>query len=60
LAATSTWQPGDVVRDPLTIALPPDLPSGSYTVQAGMYLRETGARLPTADGDSVLLLVFTR
>ena len=64
LAATSVWQPGDMVRDPLTITLPPDLAAGTYTVQAGMYLRETGVRLPVTgdnpNGDAVLLTSFMR
>jgi len=52
LAATSVWQPGDVARDPYVIPLPPDLP-GDTAVRVGLYLRETGARLPVNGGDFV-------
>ncbi|MCI0396929.1 MAG: insulinase family protein, partial [Chloroflexi bacterium] len=59
LAPTNLWQPGDVVRDPYQIELPPELPAGMYTLQTGMYLRETGARLPVvgeqASGDTIFL-----
>jgi len=44
-APTSLWQPGDTIRDPLTIPLPPELLAGSYRLIAGVYLRETGERL---------------
>lgn len=46
LAPTSIWQQGDFVRDPLRLPLPPDLASGEYRLVSGVYLRETGERLP--------------
>jgi hypothetical protein len=58
---TSSWQPGDRIRDDRALALPADLPPGRYTVAVGMYrwpslehLPATiaGARLP----DDVLLI----
>ena len=52
LAATHLWQPGDMIRLPHQLLLPPALGSGEFTVQIGMYLRETGARLP-AVGETV-------
>jgi len=61
LAATSVWQPGDIIRDPHLLALPPDLPAGEYTVLAGLFQRDTMARLPVtapAGGDSVVLGQF--
>ncbi|HRQ36946.1 MAG TPA: hypothetical protein PLD25_03410 [Chloroflexota bacterium] len=54
LAPTGQWQPGDMIRHPLAIPLPPDLPAGVYTLRTGLYLRETGERL-TAVGDTVML-----
>ena len=53
LAPTSQWQPGDIIRDPLSIALPPDLPAGEYAVRVGLYVRETGERL-TVSGENVI------
>ena len=59
LAATSVWRPGDLIRDPVTLPLPEDLAAGEYTILLGMYLRETGERLPVSDAaaqDNALLL----
>ena len=53
---TSLWQPGEFIADTYTLPLPPDLPPGDYAIKVGMYLAETGARLPVAgDGDRVEL-----
>lgn len=60
LAPTSRWQPGDIVRDPLTIALPDGPTGATLTVNVGLFLRETGARLPLdGGGDSLRLGQFT-
>ncbi|MFN2161820.1 MAG: hypothetical protein ACK2UN_07095, partial [Candidatus Promineifilaceae bacterium] len=59
LAATSVWRPGDLIRDPVTLPLPEDLAAGEYTILLGMYLRETGERLPVSGAaaqDNALLL----
>ena len=50
LAATNLWQPGDTIRDSYQLLPPPDLPADSYTVNVGLYLRETGERLPVEEG----------
>jgi hypothetical protein len=42
---TSLWVPGEYVADPYTF----NLASGSYTLELGLYLSETGARLPVFD-----------
>jgi hypothetical protein len=42
---TSRWPPSLYVRNPLTLALPPDLPPMRYTLVAGLYDPEGGARL---------------
>ena len=58
-APTSTWTPGEIIRDEYTLQLPAKLPPGPYRLIAGMYLLETGERLPvTQNGarrDFVLL-----
>jgi len=62
---TSFWDAGEVVHDPRTIVVPADLPPGDYPLVAGMYLLETGERLPwlapdgNVQGDSVPLAVLT-
>jgi hypothetical protein len=53
---TTLWQPGEFVSDAYTLSLPPDLPPGEYTLEAGMYLAETGARLPVAGDDDRIVL----
>ena len=35
---TSRWQVGEVVRDEHTLDIPPELPSGAYTIAIGMYV----------------------
>ncbi len=48
---TSVWQPGEIVTDTYTIALPADLPPGQYTVQTGFYHLPTLTNL----GDATVL-----
>jgi hypothetical protein len=48
---TSHWPPSLYLRNPLTIALPPDLPLVRYTLTAGLYDPQTGARLPVTGCD---------
>ena len=48
LVATDIWQPGDIIRDPLSIPLPADLSPGSYDIRLGVYSPETGERLPVS------------
>jgi uncharacterized membrane protein len=57
---TSSWQPGEVLRDRHVLSLPVDLPPGTYHLQVGAYYWQTGERLPTfvdgtAAGDSITL-----
>lgn len=46
---TSFWAAGEVVTDPHTIIVPDDLPPGGYPLVTGMYVLETGERLPAFD-----------
>jgi hypothetical protein len=51
---TSIWNPGEVVVDVHTLAIPRDLRPGTYRLLVGLYHQPTNARAPTADGgDSV-------
>jgi hypothetical protein len=53
---TTLWQPGEFVHDVYTLSLPPDLPAGDYVLEVGLYLADTGARLPVVgNGDHVVL-----
>jgi hypothetical protein len=49
--ATSTWAPGEVIRDVYTVAVPADAPPGAYAVEIGLYLLQTGQRLPVLNRD---------
>jgi hypothetical protein len=40
-----TWLPGEVVVDPRPLSLPADLPTGTYSLEVGLYEPDTGVRL---------------
>ncbi|MBN1221137.1 MAG: DUF2079 domain-containing protein [Anaerolineae bacterium] len=46
---TSTWQPGEELRDRHGLTLPPDLPPGTYRLQMGVYYWQTLERLPVLE-----------
>ncbi|GIK39820.1 MAG: hypothetical protein BroJett011_36530 [Chloroflexota bacterium] len=50
---TSTWQPGETLQDRHLLALPPDLPSGTYHLEAGVYYWQTLERLPVVENGGV-------
>ncbi len=47
---TSTWQPGQVILDVHSLAVPADAPPGDYVLEAGLYLLATMERLLATDG----------
>jgi hypothetical protein len=58
---TTTWEAGEIVRDQYDLGISPDAPPGPYQIEVGMYLAETGERLPVlaedgrVRGDKILL-----
>jgi hypothetical protein len=58
---TSFWDPGEVVRDQYEFVVDASAPPGEYRVEVGMYLLDTGERLPVRSeggqpvGDRILL-----
>ena len=58
---TTLWVEGEVVADEYEIVVKPDAPTGQYVIEVGMYLPQSGERLPVLDelgqveGDRVLL-----
>ena len=46
---TSRWLENEVVVDKYDVAIQPDAPPGLYRIEVGMYLLETGQRLPVSD-----------
>lgn len=55
------WLPGQTYIDPYRLSLPPDLPSGDYRLEVGMYGMTSQRRFPVVDllgnlaGDRVIL-----
>jgi hypothetical protein len=58
---TTIWEAGEIVRDQYDLGISPDAPPGPYQIEVGMYLAETGERLPalaedgSVRGDKILL-----
>jgi hypothetical protein len=58
---TTLWVEGEVVTDEYDIVVKPDAPPGQYVIEVGMYLPQSGQRLPVLDesgqvqGDRILL-----
>ena len=48
-APTSVWQLGTTVPDEYDLPLPSDAPVGVYSIHLGLYVAETGKRLPVLD-----------
>ena len=42
---TSAWHPGETVVDRYRLVVPPDAPTGTYTIEIGMYRPADGQRL---------------
>ncbi|MEZ4768840.1 MAG: hypothetical protein R2844_10505 [Caldilineales bacterium] len=57
---TSTWRPGEVIRDEYTLDVPAGLPPGEYRIEIGMYDPQTLVRLPVQNhGDRLILARYT-
>jgi hypothetical protein len=52
---TSVWDEGEVVSDRHILPLDPALPPGKYTLTVGLYLLETGERLPLLDSSGAII-----
>ena len=52
---TDHWLPGEVIADSYDITLASDAPRGSYLIEVGMYLPNTGARLAVLDANGTRL-----
>ena len=53
---TSSWLPGEIIRDEHRLRLPASSPPGTYRLIAGLYLLSTGERLPLASGGTFIEL----
>lgn len=58
---TTLWMPQEVVTDEYTLTVKPDAAPGTHVIEVGMYVAETGQRLPVLDtagqvtGDRILI-----
>ncbi len=59
--ATRAWLPDHTIPDTHFLTIPEGIPSGSYTVKTGLYLAETGERLPAfaATGQQLIDNAYT-
>ncbi len=53
--ATTHWTAGPLVHDIHLVPLPPDIPAGAYRVAVGLYVWQTGERLPSYAPDGTEL-----
>lgn len=53
--STTGWQAGDAIVDRHVISIQEDAPPGDYSIEIGLYVKESGERLEirTSDGGSV-------
>jgi 4-amino-4-deoxy-L-arabinose transferase-like glycosyltransferase len=56
---TTKWQTGEIVRDQYDLLISPDASVGNYEIEVGMYLAETGERLPVNGDDAIQLTEVT-
>ncbi len=53
----NAWQPGEVIRERFTLAIPPDLPAGDYPLRLGVYTWPSLTRLTVpGSADNVVAL----
>ncbi len=57
---TTGWLPGEIITDPHSLPLSPDVPAGVYRLITGLYNPLTGERLPVVDetGETVADAIF--
>ncbi|MBK8022134.1 MAG: glycosyltransferase family 39 protein [Chloroflexi bacterium] len=53
------WRADEIAIQPMPLALPADLPPGTYNLAYGIYESPAGVRLPTAEGDVMTLGTLT-
>jgi len=51
---TSLWGRGEVIRDEHTFHLGEDVAEGEYWIEVGMYILESGQRLPIVEGGEII------
>jgi len=56
---TDRWGGGETVRDRHTLKIPAGLAPGHYSIEIGMYLPSTGARVPIGAADKISLTLVS-
>jgi hypothetical protein len=56
LRPTSSWRPGEEIRDPYGLLLPLEIAAGNYTIAVGLYDPVNGQRLPISAGPGTLAI----
>ncbi|MBI5030798.1 MAG: glycosyltransferase family 39 protein [Chloroflexi bacterium] len=51
----TAWLPNETVSDAYVVKIDPNAPPGKYKIEIGLYDAATGTRLPTENGDSVMI-----
>jgi mannosyltransferase len=51
---TSSWLPGEIIRDNYGIVIPPGTPPGAHILRIGLYQPDTGQRLVAERGGTAL------
>ena len=54
-APTGGWQPGEALDDRYAVPILADAPAGSHRIEVGLYLPESGERLPVLDASGAEL-----
>ena len=52
---TTSWLEGEILADEYELMVGADVPAGAYLVEIGMYLAQTGERLPVYDAGGLLV-----
>jgi hypothetical protein len=52
---TSFWDAGERILDPHVLTIPADAPPGEYRLRVGLYLLDTGERLPIFDANGQIV-----
>jgi len=52
---TSFWDAGERIADAHLLTVPPDAPPGQYRLYLGLYVLETGERLPILDANGQII-----
>jgi hypothetical protein len=53
---TSSWGLGEIVKDQHELTIDVEGPREGYTIEIGVYVRETGERLPLSGGGTAVIL----